>query len=121
VSEPSLKSVHRELFVWLAARPDVIEVHYQESTIVLMPTPRTKADGAPWQKLVRVQVLESELAAAWPYLQRAAVALTSNTTDDLPELAAFSLLAIHLDHAVNSTQEPGPGGYSYRDSGFVAV
>ncbi|WP_232536549.1 hypothetical protein [Curtobacterium flaccumfaciens] len=119
MTETTSAAIHRELFIWFAARHDVREVRYRDSVLVLAPTPRMKEDGSPWPTTVEVRIPNAELETAWPSLQRAATNLELGSMRDLPELAVFSLLDVHLDEAINSMREPGPNGYRYTGSTFA--
>ena len=119
MANPSFETLHRELFIWFAARPDMQELRYGDSSIVFAPNPRLKEDGSPWPHTVTVRIPQAELEAAWPELLRAASTLGLGTARDLPELGVFSLLDVHLDEAINSMREPGPNGYRYTRSAFV--
>lgn len=121
MAEPSFRSIHRELFIWFAARSDVVAVQYSDSTITVAPKHRMTEQGSDWPRTVTVRIAEAELRDAWPELTQGARLLELNRNRDLSELGAFSLLSVHLDEAVNSMREPGPNGYAYRDGSFQAA
>lgn len=115
MSEPDL---YRELFVWLAHRPDVLAVRFSDGEIDLRPQTQTYESGRPTPALVTVAISRNEFAAAWSGLLAGAIAVGLDTGRDLPEVAAFALLDVHLDEGVNSLREPGPRGYHYESGEF---
>ncbi len=116
----SFATIHRELFVWLAHRSDARGVDYGMSELVFAPNKRMKEDGSAWPALVRVKIELEQLSTAWTALEAGARTLAFDRHTDIPEIAAFSLLDVHLDEAINSLREPGPNGYRYLDASFRA-
>lgn len=113
-------TLHRGLFVFLTARPDLESVRFATEEIDIRLTERDSSANLSSTPITTIRLEYDELERAWPQLTEAASFLQLGHDPDRPELGAYILLDTHVEEAVHSLRKAGPRGFTYLNAQFEA-